>query len=217
MIMRRAAIFVSALLAAGVVGGEGGYTADEPSIFEARFDSIVRNPVEYRKVLDKFSAAMVRMSAGDCAIAYYGFGMQKDFTAEVTGEEGMQRAIMADDYEVAYTLGTQILERAPVNLTALYWTLFAATETNQTWEVRNSLRGRYNSIAHIISLSGDGIAPESALKVVWKGDMYTYTMLELGLEIGEGYLWDNRWTEFEVTPAGPGAKFDHPSIFFELR
>ncbi len=179
------------------------------------FDSIARNPVEYRKVLDRFTEAVVRMSVRECATAYYGFPMQKGFSPVVSGEGDMHRAIMAEDYEAAYAIGSQILEIAPVNLTALYWTLFAATETKQPWEVRNSLRGRYNSISHIISLSGDGVAPPSALKVVWSGDMYTYAMIELGLNIGEGFLWNDRWTEFEVTPAGPGGRFKNSSIFFE--
>ena len=180
------------------------------------FDSVASDPAEYRRVLDKFNAALVRPSERDCAILYYGFPVQSGFTVAVPGEEDMQRAIMAEDYQTAYALGVRILEQAPVNLTALYWTLFAATETGQPWEVRNSLKGRYNSISHIISLSGNGRTPDTALKVVWPGDMYTYTMLELGLEIGEGYLWDNRWTEFEVTPAGPDTKFDNPSLFFEV-
>jgi hypothetical protein len=179
------------------------------------FDTIARNPVEYRKVLDKFSSGLVRPTVRDCAVVYYGAPLQQGFSPAVQGEEDMQRAIMADDYEAAYALGAQILKHSPVNLTALYWTLYAATETRRSWEVRNSLRGRYNSISHIISLSGDGTSPPSALKVVWEGDMYTYAMLELGLAIGEGFLWDGRWTEFEVTPSGPGAKFDHSSIFFE--
>ncbi|MDR2912242.1 MAG: DUF4919 domain-containing protein [Alistipes sp.] len=177
------------------------------------FDTVAGNPVEYQKVLDKFSAALVRLSVRDCAIAYYGFPLQPGFDGSApAGEEDMQRAIMADDYATAYALGTQILARAPVNLTALYWTLFAATETDQPWEVRNSLRGRYNSIAHIIALSGDGTSTESALRVVWTGDMYTYTMLELGLEIGDGFLWDSRWTELYITPS---ETFPHTSIFFE--
>jgi hypothetical protein len=180
------------------------------------FDSIARNPIEYKKVLDKFSAALVRLHARDCAIAYYGFPLQQGFTSTVPGEEDMQVAIMNDDYETAYALGVQILERSPVNLTALYWTLYAATEIRQSWEVRNSLRGRYNSIIHIISLSGNGASTSSAFKVVLGGDMYTYTMLEAGLTIGEGYLWDDRWTEFEVTPSGPGVTFKNSSIFFEL-
>ncbi len=179
------------------------------------YDSVVRDPVEYRRVLDKFSAALVRLSVRECAIVYYGFPMQPEFSTAVAGEEDLMRAVMAEDYAAAYALGVHILEHAPVNLTALYWTLFAATEINRPWEVRNSLRGRYNNITHIISLSGDGTSPESALKVVWPGDMYTYTMLELGLNIGDGFLWDERWTEFEVTPDGPGAKFKNPSIFFE--
>lgn len=179
-------------------------------------DAIVRNPVEYRRVLDKFSSAQVRLSVRDCAVAYYGFPMQSGFSPEVPGEEDMQRAIMAEDYAAAYALGVRILEFAPVNLTALYWTLFAATETRQPWEVRNSMRGRYNSIAHIVSLSGDGVSSETAFKVVWPGDMYTYTMLELGLSIGDGFLWDGRWTEFEVTPAAStGTKYIGNSIFFE--
>ncbi len=179
------------------------------------FDTLARNPVEYRRVLDKFTEAVVRMSVRECAVVYYGFPMQKGFVAAPPGEEDMQRAIMAEDYQTAYTIGTQILETTPVNLTALYWTLFAATETNRPWEILNSLRGRYNTISHIISLSGDGTSPPSSLRVVWSGDMYTYTMLELGLTIGEGFLWDNRWTEFEVTPSGPGGRFKNSSIFFE--
>jgi hypothetical protein len=177
------------------------------------YDTIVSSPVEYRKVLDKFAEGVVRLSVRDCAIAYYGFAMQPGFTQTIPGEDGLQRAVMAEDYPTAYAIGLQILETAPVNLTALYWTLFAATETRQSWEIRNSLRGRYNSVSHIISLSGDGTTPETAFRTIWQGDMYTYTMLELGLEIGDGFLWDDRWTEFEVTP---GAKFYHTSIFYEL-
>jgi hypothetical protein len=179
------------------------------------YDSVVNDPVEYGRVLDKFRAAVVRLSVRDCAIAYYGFAVQPEFSATVAGEEDLMRAVEAEDYAAAYALGMHVLEHAPVNLTALYWTLYAATEINRPWEVRNSLRGRYNSIAHIISLSGDGIAPESAFKVVWTGDMYTYTMIEESLTIGEGFLWDDRWTEFEVTPDGPGVKFKNSSIFFE--
>jgi hypothetical protein len=132
-------------------------------------------------------------------------------------ETAMQQAIMSDDYETAYALGNQILERTPANLTALYWTLFAATETNQSYPTRNSLLSRYNSVIRVIALSGDGATPQTALRVASEADMYTYTVLVLGLEIGEGYLWDGRVTEFEVSPAGPDVSFRHPSIFFELR
>ena len=204
------------ILLFGIFGAVGNAAAQQTTWLERiapGFDSIARNPIEYRRVLDKFSEGIVRLSVMDCAVAYYGFPMQQGFSPEVAGEGDMQRAIMAEDYPLAYALGLQILERAPVNLTALYWTLFAATETRQSWEIRNSLRGHYNSIVHIISLSGDGAAPETAFKVVWNGDMYSYTMLELELEIGEGFLWDDRWTEFEVTP---GAKFYRTSIFFEV-
>ncbi len=176
------------------------------------FDTIVSNPVEYRKILDKFTAGTVRPTMRECTIAYYGFAYQENYTPAIDGEEDMQRAIMADDYELAYALGQQILKFAPVSLTTLYWTLFAATETGEPWEVRNSLRGRYNSLAHIISLSGDGTSPETALRVIYIGDMYTYTMMELELEIGKGYLWDDRWMQFEVKPS---SKFDHPSIYFD--
>jgi hypothetical protein len=174
---------------------------------------VVNDPVEYRKVLDRFAEGVVRLSVRDCAIAYYGFPMQRGFTSAVPLEGDLQRAVMEEDYDTAYAIGEQILKTAPVNLTALYWTLYAATETRRSWEVRNSLRGRYNSISHIISLSGDGVSTQTAMKTVWRGDMYTYTMIELGLEIGEGYLWDGRWTEFEVAP---GAKYYRTSIFYEL-
>ncbi len=216
--MRRLAILISMLTAAGgatAQAQEQVQPASTPQWLETiapGFDTVVHNSVEYRKLLDKFSDGVVWMSARDCAIAYWGFPMQPGFTPQVAGESDMQRAIMAEDYASAYALGTEILRHAPVNLTALYWTLFAATETRQPWEVRNSLKGRYNNLTHIISLSGDGTSPPTAFRVVWDMDMYTYTMLELGLGIGDRFLWDNRWTEFEVTP---GAKFYHKSIFYE--
>jgi ABC-type transport system substrate-binding protein len=132
-------------------------------------------------------------------------------------EDAMQQAIMADDYETAYALGNQILERDPINLTALHWTLFAATEIGESYQTRSSLLSRYNSLIRTIALSGDGVTPETAFRVASEADMYTYTMLVLGLEVGEGWLWDGRVTEFEVSPAGPDARFNHPSIFFELQ
>jgi hypothetical protein len=214
--MKRATAISFALFTLFAAGAQTPAPAPAPAWLETiapGFDTVARDPVEYRKVLDKFSEGVVRQSIRDYAIAYYGFGMQPGFTPDVPGEGELQRAIMAEDYATAYAVGEQILARSPVNLTALYWTLYAATETRQPWEVRNSLRGRYNSISHVIALSGDGIAPPTAMKTVWKSDMYTYTMIELGLEIGDGFLWDNRWTEFEVTP---GPKFSKTSIFFEL-
>jgi len=205
------AIVGSQTLRAQALGAPRWLTTIAPA-----FDSLVRDPVVYEMAFDKFAAGVVRPSVTDCAVIYYGFAVQEGFTPDIPGESEMQRAIMADDYETAYALGVRILERAPANLTALYWTLHAATEAGMSWEVRNSLKGRYNSIVQIISMSGDGRTAQGALKVVWPGDMYTYAMIELGLEIGEGYLWDGRWTELEVAPrAGGGTKYRESSIFFE--
>jgi hypothetical protein len=177
------------------------------------FYDVVRDPVEYRKVLDKFADAVERPSIRECVIAYYGFALQKDFTENVAGEKQLQEAVMSRNFESAFRIGNRILEQAPVNLTALYWTLAAATEIKQPWEVRNSLKARYNNITYTIARSGSGISTESALKVIWSGDMYTYTTQELELTIGNGYLLDGHWTEFEVTPS---QRFKYSSIFFEI-
>ncbi|MDR1671794.1 MAG: DUF4919 domain-containing protein [Alistipes sp.] len=230
--MRRLAFVILAMAATGAAAGAGLPTCAPPWLeaIAPGFDTVATNPVEYKKILDKFATTIHRPSVSDCAIAYYGSPLQPGFTPFIADEEEMQRAIMADDYATAFTIGNSLLEQTPVNLTTLYWTLYAATETDQPWEVRNSLRGRYNSIVHTLSLSGDGTSADTALHVVWESDMYTYTMLELGLEIGEGYLWDERWTQFEVSPGAPnglgtpgrlgapprGAGYKHPSIFFEL-
>jgi hypothetical protein len=209
--MRRLAILITVFL--GVVINA---TAQERHGVPG-FDSIVANPVEYHRILDKFKAGIERPSVSECIIAYYGFAFQREYTGSssnmLESETQMQQAIMAGDFAAAYAFGSQMLETSPVSLSALYWTLFAATEIKEPWEVRNSLRGRYNSIVHVISLSGTGIAPEVAIKVINVGDMYTYATMELGLEIGEGFLWDDRWTELEVTPS---SKFRHNSIFFEV-
>lgn len=183
----------------------------------AAFDSIAQDRAGYGKLLDKFVKGVERPSVGECTIVYYGFAMQPGFRGDVDGapeaETAMQQAVTAGDYGAAYALGVRALESNPVGLAPLYWTLHAATETRQPWEVRNSLRARYNGITHIISLSGDGLSPETAFRVICAGDMYIYTAMELGLEIGEGFLWDGRWTELRVKPA-PG--FKHTSIFFEI-
>lgn len=207
-IMRKFGILLVCL--AGTIGASAQHA---PS--GVQLNSIARDPVAYRKILDKFIAGVERPSVSECTIAYYGFALQDYYNARVSGEEDMQRAIMAGDYQAAYRLGCDVLEHSPVNLSALYWTLYAATEIVEPWEVRNSLKGRYNSISFVISASGDGLSPETALKTIWVGDMYTYTTQELGLSIGEGYLWDNRYTQFDVTPLTPSARFKHDSIFFE--
>lgn len=183
----------------------------------AGFDSIAANPVEYRKVLDKFVRGVDRPTITDCIIAYYGFAAQAGFVSDADGpsaaERAMQQAILDGDFKAAYSIGNQILELVPVSLSALYWALHAATEIREPWEVRNSLKGRYNNLCYTISRSGLGLDADSAMKVIFVGDMYTYVTQNLGLTIGEGYLWDGRWTELEVTP---GPKFKHPSIFFEV-
>jgi hypothetical protein len=198
---------------ASIAFGERRRSVDEPRIFDARFDSIARNPVEYRRLLDKFTKGVERPSVNESTIIYYGFAMQDGYSPQIAGEADMQSAVMAGDFGTAYTLGCRVLELSPVNLTALYWTLAAATEIKEPWEVRNSLRARYNAISFVISRSGDGKTPETALKTIYTGDMYTYTTQELGLSIGEGYLWDGRVTQFDVTPS---KLFMSNSIFFEL-
>ena len=178
-----------------------------------RFDSIAGNPVEYRRLLDKFVKGVERPTVSESTIIYYGFAMQDYYSPQVAGEEDMQRAVMVGDFGTAYTLGSRILERYPVNLTALYWTLTAAAEIREPWEVRNSLRARYNAVSFVISRSGDGKTPETAFKTIYTGDMYTYTTQELGLAIGEGYLWDGYMTQFDVIPS---KLFMNNSIFFEI-
>ncbi len=190
-----------------------GSAAAQNNFGIAAFDSIARNPVEYRKLLDKFTAGVVRPSVSESTIIYYGFALQEYYNPVVAGEEDMQRAVMAGDFQTAYALGSRVLEQSPVNLTALYWTLAAATEIKEPWEVRNSLRARYNAVSFVISRSGDGKTPETAIKTIYTGDMYTYTTQELGLAIGEGYLWDGRLTQFDVTPS---KLFMNYSIYFEL-
>jgi hypothetical protein len=193
-----------------------GETAKAQELFGVTdFYDVVRNPVEYRRVLDKFAAGVERPSIRECVIAYYGFALQDGFSAEaaIPGEAEMQQAIMERDFERAFRLGNAILEHAPVNLSAIYWTLVAATEIKQSWEVRNALKAKYNNITYTIARSGNGISVETAFKVIWSGDMYTYTTQELNLAIGNGYLLDGHWTEFEVTPS---QRFKYTSIFFEL-
>lgn len=219
--MRRTKIFITlfwtALLAftgAGSAVGIGtGTVAAQERFGIWDFYDVVRDTTEYRKILDKFVAGTERPSIRECTIAYYGFLLQKGFTKNIPHEAEMQEAILARDFETAYRLGCEMLEHAPINLTALYWTLAAATEIKEPWEVRNTLKAKYNSISYIISRSGNGLSSESAFRVIWAGDMYTYTTQELGLVIGNGYLWDSHWTEFEVTPT---PRYRHSSIFFEV-
>lgn len=177
------------------------------------FDSIVENPAEYRKFIDKFRTAEEKPTVRECAIAYYGFAYQDYYTGDmVEGEREMQEAVLAGDMELAYQLGTQVVKRNPVNLTALYWTLAAAVETKKPWETINSLRARYNNLTVVISRSGDGLTEETAFRIVYTGDMYTYCMMELGLEIEERYLWDSRYEMLEVKPS---AKFRQDKIWFD--
>jgi hypothetical protein len=199
------------------VAGQGAAMAPEwLAAIAPAFDSVAADPGAWGVRVERFLAGVVRPSLEDCAVLYYGALLRPGYSPAPSGEAEMQRAIMADDHGAAFVMGMRILELAPANLTALYWTLHAATEAGMEWEVRNSLKGRYNSIAHLISLSGDGRSAAGALKVAWPGDMYTYAMIELGLDIGKGYLWDGRWTELEVTPrAGEVTKFRDKSIFFE--
>ncbi len=207
-------ITITALLAAWSAAGQDNlFSAQDAPFGIARFDSIAGNPVEYKKLLDKFVKGVERPSVSESTIIYYGFAMQEYYTPQVAGEEDMQRAVMAGDFGTAYTLGSRILEQYPVNLTALYWTLTAATEIKEPWEVRNSLRARYNAVSFVISRSGDGKTPETAFKTIYTGDMYTYTSQELGLAIGEGYLWDGYMTQFDVIPS---KLFMNYSIFFEI-
>lgn len=179
----------------------------------AGFDSIVGSPAAYHKYLDKFSRGEERLTADECIIAYYGFAHQDYFTGgTVEGEIQMQEAILAGDLPLVFALGSRVLAKDPVNLTALYWTLAAATETKQPWELLNSLKTRYNNVTVAISLSGDGLTQQTAFRTVHIGDMYMYCQMELEVDIYDRYLWDGRYDMFEV---GPSVKYPHATIYFD--
>lgn len=187
--------------------------ADAQNFGVARFDSIVGSPTEYYKYLDKFARGEERLTAAECIIAYYGFAYQDYFTGgNVEGETQMQEAILDGDFPSIFEYGNRVLAKDPVNLTALYWTLAAATETKQPWEVRNSLKTRYNNVTVAISLSGDGLTRETAFWTVHIGDMYMYCQMELEVDIFDRYLWDGRYDMFEI---GPSVKFPHATIYFD--
>ncbi len=176
------------------------------------FDTIVGNPAEYRKVIDKFALGQERLTRRECVIAYYGFARQAYFSPEPADAElKMQENILKGDLERVYDFGNMVLSRNPINLTALYWTLAAATGTKKSWEIRNSLKTRYNNVTVAIAGSGDGRSPETAFRIVLDGDMYIYCMVELEVEIKERYLVDGRYDMLEVTPS---AKFPRDTVFF---
>lgn len=178
------------------------------------FDTIAGNPVEYRKLLDRFIKAETRLTEAESITVYYGYGYQDYYTGDlIEGEADMQKSVVDQDFEAAYTFGSQVLQRSPLNLSALYWTLFAAIETKKPWEVRNSLQARYNTVAWVISQSGNGRSVDTAFKVLHIADMYAYCMMELGItEIGEAYMLDRRYNMFEV---GPSAKYRSKEIYFD--
>jgi hypothetical protein len=178
-------------------------------------DSIANNPVEYRRLLDKFARGEERLTVEESVTVYYGYAEQDYYTGDhILGEAEMQEYILRGDFETAYVAGSQVLERCPVNLTALYWTLAAATETGKSWEVRNSLKTRYNNVTFAIAGSGDGLAQGTAFRVIFTGDIYIYCMEELGIDMGgaERYLLDGRYEAFVITPT---AKFNHREIYFD--
>ncbi len=179
----------------------------------ARFDTIGRNPAEYRKIIDKFALGQERLVRSECVIAYYGFPFQVYFSLEPTDVElKMQENVLKGDLEKVYDYGNMALSRNPVSLTALYWTLAAATETKKSWEVRNSLKTRYNNVTVAIAESGDGLSPETAFRIIQDGDMYIYCMVELETEISERFLVDGRYDMLGVKPS---ATFPHDTVFFE--
>lgn len=177
------------------------------------FDSIAGNPAAYRSCIDRFVKAEERLTADECFIVYFGFARQAYYTGDlVAGEKELQESILAGDMELAYELGNRVLSRNPVNLTALYWTLAAAVETKKPWEIRNSLRARYNNVTVAISRSGNGLTQETAFRIICTGDMYTYCMAELDVEIRDRYLWDGRYDMLEVKPT---AKFPEGEVWFD--
>ncbi len=177
------------------------------------FDTIAGNPAEYRKIIDKFALGQERLTRRECVIAYYGYAFQVYYSTDPTDHElKMQEYILRGDLEKVYDMGNMVLSRNPVNLTALYWTLAAATETKKSWEVMNSLKTRYNNVTVAIAGSGDGLSPETAFRVVQIGDMYVYCMVELEVEPGDAYLLDGRYTAFPVTPS---PKFRQDEVYFD--
>ncbi len=176
------------------------------------FGTVVSDPAEYRKIIDKFALGQERLTRRECVIAYYGYPFQVYYSTQPTDHElKMQEYILKGDLERAYDFGNMVLSRNPVNLTALYWTLAAATETKKSWEARNSLKTRYNNVTVAIAGSGDGLSPETAFKIVQDGDMYTYCMVELEVEIEERFLVDGRYDMLKVKPS---AAFPCDTVFF---
>jgi len=135
----------------------------------------------YPKLLKRYSECDPNLTNYEYRLIYYGFVFQDDYIKNKPYEDEMLKLAKNKEYEKVITECRKILKKNPVSLRAnhqLGYALFKTEEEQGEWE---KYRNRYYALRKAIMSSGDGLSPETAIKVIYISDEYNIirTYLEI--------------------------------------
>ena len=126
----------------------------------------------YPKLLKRYSEFDPNLTNYEYRLIYYGFVFQDDYIKNKPDEDKMLELAKKREYEKVIPECRKILRRNPVGLRANYqlgYALFKVEEEEGEW---GKYLDRYYALRKAIMSSGDGLSPETAIKVIYISDEY---------------------------------------------
>jgi len=135
----------------------------------------------YPNLLKRYNEFDPNLTNYEYRLIYYGFVFQDDYIKNQPDEYKMLELAKNKEYEKVITECRKILKKNPVSLRANNQLGYAILKTEKEKGEWEKYRNRYYALRKAIMSSGDGLSPETAIKVIYVSDEYNIirTYLEI--------------------------------------
>lgn len=189
-----------------------------PTINFLDIEDAVSNPdgeFFYPKLLERYDVMDSTLTLTDYAYIYYGFITDKRYLVNQPSEKFMNELMDKGKFEEAIVECQKILEQNPISIEANNAIAYAMFQLNMPEEEFEPYRNRYKKFVDVISQSGDGKEPSTALKVIYVGDEYNimFSYFEIPEVVFRHQLINAGYDYFKVKPS---PTYRSEDIYFEI-
>jgi hypothetical protein len=149
------------------------YGQDEVSVNFVDIKSKIENTESessYSKLLKRFNDFDPSLSVQDYSLIYYGFSFQENYLKNMENEYQLENTLKAKDYEKLIIDCQKVLDENPVSLSANDKMGFALKRMNRPPAEWVKYQKRYKKLREAIIKSGNGLTPNTAIKVIYVSD-----------------------------------------------
>jgi len=167
----------------------------------------------YPDLIKRYNNFDNSLTDDDYAYIYLGYVFEEDYIKYRPDEKRMSDLKDDENYTELMKECQLILNKNPVSLKAnknMAYALYKLGKEESEWR---KYQNRYRVFRKIIALSGDGLTPESALKVIYVSDEYNMIYSYFEIDSIEERNFNGNCDYFKVTPS---KYYKSDEIYFDI-